>query len=181
MIAETQTNGRVQTRMGQSPGSARGVADYKLKLAEYTTLFEECHYDTLKSCARRGMLEENWLWELASECIQRNDLEGLKKLHEVFRYDWESPFGYQTLLTIAASHATDNDTEIFEYMLQTGADLYECDFSEDWQQLEFQVKNVIENNGEKWYGVESIELIKWAIERGEGTKVLYEKMKEYEK
>lgn len=155
--------------------------DVNLQLCEYATLFEDSQFEILEDYARDGKLGEEWLWELATIFIKQNNLEGMKKLHEMFEYEWQAPFRYQTLLPIASSYATETDTRIFEYMLETGAVLYELDYSEDWYEWEFEVTSVIEEGGEKWYGVESIELIKWAIERGDDPKVLYEKMKWYEK
>lgn len=154
---------------------------FNLQVDEYTTLFKDSRFDILRDCARDGKLEEDWLWQLAANCIHANDLEGMKKLHEVFGYEWWAPFGYQTLLQIASSYATDDDTRVFEYMLETGACLYEYDYSEDWNEWEFEVRNVIEEGGEKWYGVETIEVIKWGIEQGADTRALYEKMRWYEK
>lgn len=162
------------------PTTTPSNMDVNLQLYEYATLFEDSQYEILEDYARDGKLGEEWLWELATIYIKENNLKGMEKLHEMFGYEWQTPFKYQTLLPIAASYSTDDDTRVFEYMLETGALLYELDYSEDWRQWDFQVKSVIED-GEQWYGVESIELIKWAIEQGDYPKVLYEKMKRYEK
>lgn len=155
----------------------------KLKLHEYLMLFEDSRYEILEEYAQEGKLEEDWLWQLATAYIQTDNYEGMKKLHEVFGYEWKAPFSYPTLLPIASSYVRksdrDDDTRIFEYMLRTGADLRELDYSEDWDLWEFDVKNVVEERGQKWYGVECREMIKWAIEQGDDPTILYEIMNKY--
>lgn len=151
----------------------------KLQMHEYFALFEDSQFEMLKEYAQEGMLEEDWLWQLTAACIQSNNYEGMKKLHEVFGYDWKTPIKYQTLLPLASSYARNDDTRIFEYMLETGADLRELDYSEDWDMWEFEVKDIIEDDEGKWYGVECIDLIKWTICQGDNPNVLYDIMNRY--
>lgn len=78
-----------------------------------------------------GKVNSSILYDIASDFIMKDDLEGLKNFHRITGYNFATPRPHQSIMSIASDH----DHDMFQFILENGGNLDERDYSEDWEEF----------------------------------------------